>query len=97
LPGTVGAGVGALLVVSGGIQELMVEKGRGLEDQHDRAEILLLENVEEVVIAIFCIMITKIVRIVGKVGTGKMELPDTLLPMRVLTILLRVVDLMKLV
>lgn len=84
-------------MVSGGIQELMVEKGRGLEDQHDRAEILLLENVEEAVIAIFCIMITKIVRIVGKVGPGKMELPDTLLPMRVLTILLRGVDLMKLV
>lgn len=83
-------------MVLGGIQELMIEKGLGLEDQHDHAEILLLVNAEEAVFAIFCIMITKIMRIVGKANTGKMELPDTLLPMRAATILLRVVDLTKL-
>jgi hypothetical protein len=58
---------------------------------------LLLVNAEEAVFAIFRIMITKVVRIVGRVSTGKIELPDTLLPMKEVTILLRVVDLMKLV
>jgi hypothetical protein len=58
---------------------------------------LLLVNAEEAVFAIFRIMITKVVKIVGRVSTGKIELPDTLLLMREVTILLRVVDLMKLV
>jgi hypothetical protein len=58
---------------------------------------LLLVNAEEAVFAIFRIMITKVVKIVGRVSTRKIELPNTLLPMREVTILLRVVDLMKLV
>lgn len=81
-------------MVLGGIQESMTEIECGLEDRHNHVEILLLVNAEEAATAIF-FMIIKIMRIVGKISTGKMELPDILLPTRVETILLRVVDLMK--
>lgn len=84
-------------MVLGGIQESMTELELGLEDLHNHAEILLLAHVEEVAFAIFSIMIIKILKTVGKVSTEKMELLDILIPTRVGTILLGVVELMKLV
>lgn len=83
-------------MVLGGIQESVTEIECGLEDRHNHVETLVLVNAEEVAIATF-FMIVKIMRIVGKIRAGKMELLDILFPKTVETILSRVADLMKLV
>lgn len=77
------------------IQLSMIGTERGMADSHNLAEILLLGTAEEAAIVIFFTMISKVMRIAGKVNTGQMD-PDILIPMRVGIILLQIEDLMKL-